>query len=63
MTVSRRSLTRRRVVTASGAALAVPFLGNATRAESGSIKVGFPVPLTGPYCPPSAPLRQNWHLE
>jgi len=42
---------RRLLATASvGAALAVsPFRINIVRADEGTIKVGFPVPLTGPY--------------
>lgn len=47
-----RGLSRRHLLaTASaGAALAVsPFRINIVRADEGTIKVGFPVPLTGPY--------------
>jgi branched-chain amino acid transport system substrate-binding protein len=47
--MKNNGLTRRKVVAATGAALAAPFLVNIVRAEATTIKVGFPVPLTGPY--------------
>src|SRR5690349_5897240 len=46
------NISRRRLLTtvSVGAALAVsPFRINIVRADEGTIKVGFPVPLTGPY--------------
>jgi branched-chain amino acid transport system substrate-binding protein len=46
------TISRRRLLTTAsvGAALAVsPFRINIARADEGTIKVGFPVPLTGPY--------------
>ena len=45
-------MSRRRLLTAAsaGAALAAsPFRINLLRAQEAAIKVGFPVPLTGPY--------------
>ncbi|MBX5454814.1 MAG: ABC transporter substrate-binding protein [Acidobacteriia bacterium] len=47
--MKNNGLTRRQAVVATGAALASPFLFNIARAEAATIKVGFPVPLTGPY--------------
>jgi len=45
--ISRRRLL---VTAGAGAALAVsPFRVNLLRAEEANIKIGFPVPLTGPY--------------
>ena len=47
-----RSISRRRLLTTvgAGAALAVsPFRVNLLQAEEATIKIGFPVPLTGPY--------------
>ncbi len=46
------SISRRRLLTtaSAGAALAVsPFRINLLQAEEAPIKIGFPVPLTGPY--------------
>lgn len=46
------SISRRRLLTtvSAGAALAAsPFRVNLLRAEEANIKIGFPVPLTGPY--------------
>ncbi len=46
------NISRRRLLTTAsvGAALAAsPFRINIVRADEGTIKVGFPVPLTGPY--------------
>lgn len=46
------SISRRRVLTTAsvGAVLAVsPFRINLLQAEEAPIKIGFPVPLTGPY--------------
>ncbi len=46
------AISRRRLLTTAsvGAALAAsPFRINIVRADEGTIKVGFPVPLTGPY--------------
>src|SRR6201986_3059470 len=46
------ALSRRRLLTtvSAGAALAVsPFCINLLQAEEATIKIGFPVPLTGPY--------------
>ncbi len=46
------SISRRRLLTtvSAGAALAAsPFRINLVRAEEATIKIGFPVPLTGPY--------------
>src|SRR6202163_1871839 len=51
-TTKSGSISRRRLLmTASaGAALAVsPFRINLLQAEEANIKIGFPVPLTGPY--------------
>ncbi|KQW18599.1 ABC transporter substrate-binding protein [Afipia sp. Root123D2] len=50
--IGSHSISRRRLLTTAsvGAALAVsPFRINIVRADEGTIKVGFPVPLTGPY--------------
>jgi branched-chain amino acid transport system substrate-binding protein len=47
-----RSLSRRRFLASSGAGAvlaAAPFRINLARADEETIKVGFPVPLTGPY--------------
>lgn len=45
-----RGLNRRRLLGTAGATLvAAPFTFNIVRAQEGPIKVGFPVPLTGPY--------------
>ncbi len=47
-----RSISRRRLLTtvSTGAALAVsPFRINLLQAQEATIKIGFPVPLTGPY--------------
>jgi branched-chain amino acid transport system substrate-binding protein len=47
-----RSISRRRLLTTvgAGAALAVsPFRVNLLQAQEATIKIGFPVPLTGPY--------------
>ena len=47
---SVRGLSRRRLLGTAGATLvATPFTFNIVRAQEGPIKVGFPVPLTGPY--------------
>ncbi|MDE2361206.1 MAG: ABC transporter substrate-binding protein [Hyphomicrobiales bacterium] len=43
------SISRRAIVAGAGASLAAPFSFNIARAQQGNIKVGFPVPLTGPY--------------
>jgi branched-chain amino acid transport system substrate-binding protein len=46
------SMSRRRLLAAAGAGAAIaasPFRINLLRAEEASIKIGFPVPLTGPY--------------
>src|SRR3977135_4529140 len=46
------SMTRRRLLTtvSAGAALAAsPFRINMLQAQEANIKIGFPVPLTGPY--------------
>jgi branched-chain amino acid transport system substrate-binding protein len=43
------SHTRRRIVLAGGALAAGPALFNIARAQGGPIKIGFPVPLTGPF--------------
>jgi len=45
------SISRRRLLTTVGAAVlaASPFRINLLQAEEASIKIGFPVPLTGPY--------------
>src|SRR6266436_10428218 len=46
------SISRRRLLTtaSAGAALAVsPFRINLLQAQEATIKIGFPVPLTGPY--------------
>jgi branched-chain amino acid transport system substrate-binding protein len=51
-TVKSGSLSRRRLLTTvgAGAALAAsPFRINLVRADEPNIKIGFPVPLTGPY--------------
>ncbi|WP_460448701.1 ABC transporter substrate-binding protein [Alsobacter sp. SYSU BS001988] len=40
---------RRKVLGAGAALAASPFMFNIARAQEGPIKVGFPVPLTGPY--------------
>jgi branched-chain amino acid transport system substrate-binding protein len=48
--MSRVNTTRRRIVTGAAAAAAVsPFWFNIARAQGGPIKIGFPVPLTGPF--------------
>lgn len=47
-----RSISRRRLLTTVGAGAAIaasPFRINMLRAEEANIKIGFPVPLTGPY--------------
>ena len=47
-----RSISRRRLLTTAGAGVAIaasPFRINLLRAEEANIKIGFPVPLTGPY--------------
>ncbi len=47
-----RSISRRRLLTTAGASVAIaasPFRINLLRAEEANIKIGFPVPLTGPY--------------
>lgn len=49
MTERITGVTRRRAAAMAGAALASPFLFNIARAQTANIKVGFPVPLTGPY--------------
>ena len=49
MSMNDKGWSRRQAVAAAGAALASPFLFNIARAETAKIKVGFPVPLTGPY--------------
>ena len=46
------SLSRRRLLATAGAGTAIaasPFCINLLRAEEANIKIGFPVPLTGPY--------------
>jgi branched-chain amino acid transport system substrate-binding protein len=51
-TVKSGTLSRRRLLTTAGAGAALaasPFRINLVRAEEPSIKIGFPVPLTGPY--------------
>lgn len=49
MSMEDKGWSRRQAVAAAGAALASPFLFNIARAQNATIKVGFPVPLTGPY--------------
>ncbi|WP_407179151.1 ABC transporter substrate-binding protein [Bradyrhizobium sp. STM 3562] len=47
-----RSISRRRVLATAGAGAVIaasPFRINLVKAEEASIKIGFPVPLTGPY--------------
>jgi branched-chain amino acid transport system substrate-binding protein len=47
---TRPRISRRRLLGTAGAALAAsPFTFNIVRAQEGPIRVGFPVPLTGPY--------------
>ena len=41
---------RRQLVLASGALAAAPALFNIARAQGATIKIGFPVPLTGAFC-------------
>jgi len=51
-TTKSGSISRRRLLTtaSAGAAVAVsPFRINLLRAQEANIKIGFPVPLTGPY--------------
>src|ERR1700678_1688154 len=51
-TTKSGSISRRRLLTSvsAGAALAVsPFRINLLQAQEANIKIGFPVPLTGPY--------------
>ncbi len=46
----KTAVSRRALIAASGVALAAsPFRINILRAEENTIKIGFPVPLTGPY--------------
>lgn len=40
---------RRQLIAATGAVAASPLLFNVARAQGGPIKIGFPVPLTGPF--------------
>jgi branched-chain amino acid transport system substrate-binding protein len=48
--IERASLSRRRLLGTAGAAVAMsPFSINLVRAQEAKIKIGFPVPLTGPY--------------
>jgi len=48
--MSRIDSTRRKIVLGAAAAAATsPFWINIARAQSGPIKIGFPVPLTGPF--------------
>ena len=50
--VKSGSLSRRRLLTTAGAGAvlaASPFRINLVRADESNIKIGFPVPLTGPY--------------
>jgi branched-chain amino acid transport system substrate-binding protein len=45
------SISRRRLLATTGAGVALaasPFRINLLRAEEANIKIGFPVPLTGP---------------
>ena len=52
MSHKRLDLTRRRLLgtaAAGGAAAVLPFSFNIARAQEGLIKIGFPVPLSGPY--------------
>src|SRR6202167_6692460 len=41
--------SRRKLIAAASAAMAAPFAVHVARAQQPTIKVGFPVPLTGPY--------------
>src|ERR1700691_251123 len=41
--------SRRKLIAAASAAIAAPFAVHVARAQQPTIKVGFPVPLTGPY--------------
>jgi len=41
--------TRRNIVIAGAAAASSPFWFNIATAQSSTIKIGFPVPLTGPF--------------
>ena len=41
--------TRRKLVLGAAAAATSPLWFNIARAQSGPIKIGFPVPLTGPF--------------
>src|ERR1700686_3746517 len=46
------SISRRRLLTTAGAGVALavsPFRINLLQAQEATIKIGFPVPLTGPY--------------
>lgn len=45
----KRNATRRRLVIGAGAAATAPFWLNVARAQGAPIRIGFPVPLTGPY--------------
>src|SRR6266568_8375630 len=51
-TMKPGSMSRRRLLATAGAGTAIaasPFCINLLRAEEANIKIGFPVPLTGPY--------------
>jgi len=47
--MGQHSPVRRRVVTAAAAAATTPLWFNIARAQSGPIRIGFPVPLTGAF--------------
>lgn len=49
MTKTRTSTTRRKVLLGAAAAASSPLWFNIARAQSEPIKIGFPVPLTGPF--------------
>lgn len=49
MTQSTPNRRRRQILGAGLAAVSSPFVLNVARAESSTIKIGFPTPLTGPY--------------
>ena len=48
--MNKPNTTRRKIIAGAAAAAAVsPFSFNIARAQGAPIRIGFPVPLTGPY--------------
>ena len=47
--MSETNIRRRKLLLGAAAAATTPFWINSVRAQEGPIRIGYPVPLTGPY--------------